>query len=387
MSPSISQRAARIPPSGIRKFFDIAATMDDVISLSIGEPDFDTPAHICEAGIASLQAGKTHYTSNSGMLELRQAIADDLRRLYGVTYDPKDEIIITVGASEALYLSMMALLDAGEEVIVPEPCFVAYAPEVELAGGVARRISTSVQEGFQVRTEDIRAALSPRTKAILIGNPNNPTGTVISRPRMLEIAGLAQERDLIVISDEIYARLVYGVEHVCCAALPGMRERTILLNGFSKAYAMTGWRIGYVAGPRELIAPMLRVHQYTIMCAGTTPQIAALRALQAGDPDVEYMHEIYARRRQRIVSGLNAMGLTCFEPGGAFYAFPSIQSTGLTSAEFCERLLREEKVAVVPGSAFGACGEGYIRCSYAASFENIEEALRRMGRFVQKVRG
>ncbi len=387
MSPSISQRAARIPPSGIRKFFDIAATMDDVISLSIGEPDFDTPAHICEAGIASLQAGKTHYTSNSGMLELRQAIADDLRRLYGVAYDPKDEIIITVGASEALYLSMMALLDAGEEVIVPEPCFVAYAPEVELAGGVARRISTSVQEGFQVRTEDIRAALSPRTKAILIGNPNNPTGTVISRPRMLEIAGLAQERDLIVISDEIYARLVYGVEHVCCAALPGMRERTILLNGFSKAYAMTGWRIGYVAGPRELIAPMLRVHQYTIMCAGTTPQIAALRALQAGDPDVEYMHEIYARRRQRIVSGLNAMGLTCFEPGGAFYAFPSIQSTGLTSAEFCERLLREEKVAVVPGSAFGACGEGYIRCSYAASFENIEEALRRMGRFVQKVRG
>ena len=386
MSSLVSARVAKIPPSGIRKFFDIAATMDDVISLSIGEPDFDTPAHICQAGIDSLKAGKTHYTSNSGMLELRQAIAANLKRLYGVEYNPANEIIITIGASEAVYLALTALLNPGEEIIVPEPCFVSYAPEVELAGGVAVRVSTSVEEDFQATAAGIAPAITPRTKGIFIGNPSNPTGAIITRPKLEEIAVLCEKHNLVMISDEIYDRLVYGIEHTCFAALPGMRRRTILLGGFSKAYAMTGWRIGYAAGPAELIAPMLRVHQYTIMCASTMAQIAALRALQAGEEDVLRMRAIYDQRRKLIVNGLNSIGLMCFEPRGAFYAFPSIRITGMTSDDFCEQLLREEKVAVVPGSAFGACGEGFVRCSYAASMENIEKALERMARFVQRHR-
>lgn len=386
MSIVISERVASIPPSGIRRFFDIAATMSDVISLGIGEPDFVTPAHIIQAGIDSLNEGKTHYTSNSGILELRQAIARNIQRLYGVEYDPESEILITVGVSEALYLALTTVLNPGDEVIVPEPCFVSYVPEVVLAGGRPIRIATRVEDEFQVTADMIRQAITPRTKALLLGYPNNPTGAVMSRARLQEIAQLAEAHDLVVISDELYDRLVYGVEHVCFASLPNMWERTILLQGFSKAYAMTGWRIGYAAAPKEVMSQMRKVHQYTIMCAPTTAQIAALRALEAGEEDVQRMREIYDRRRKTIVQGLNALGLSCFEPKGAFYAFPCIRSTGFSSNEFAERLLYEERVAVVPGNAFGECGEGFVRCSYASSLENIEEALRRIERFVQRHR-
>ncbi len=386
IASKIAQRVAEIPPSGIRRFFDIAATMQDVISLGIGEPDFTTPAHIIEAGVEALRRGETHYTSNAGIFELREAIAENIARLYGVQYDPAKEIFVTVGVSEALYLALTALLNPGEEVIVPEPCFVAYVPEVVLAGGVPVRIPTWVENNFEVTAEEIERAITPRTKALLLGYPNNPTGAVMSRERLMAIARLAERYDLVVISDEIYDRLVYGVEHICFASLPGMRERTIVLQGMSKAYAMTGWRVGYAAGPAELIAPMLKIHQYTIMSAPTVAQIAALRALKYGEADVQYMREMYDRRRRLIVAGLNNLGLSCFEPKGAFYAFPSIQVTGLSSMEFSERLLMEERVAVVPGSAFGECGEGFVRCSYASSLENIEEALNRMARFVQRHR-
>lgn len=386
ISSKVAERVASIPPSGIRRFFDIAATMQNVISLGIGEPDFTTPAHIIEAGIEALRRGETHYTSNAGIFELRQAIAENIARLYGVQYDPAKEIFITVGVSEGLYLALTALLNPGEEVIVPEPCFVAYVPEVVLAGGVPVRIPTWVENNFEVTAEEIERTITPRTKALLIGYPNNPTGAVMSRERLMAIAQLAERYDLVVISDEIYDRLVYGVEHICFASLPGMRERTIVLQGMSKAYAMTGWRVGYAAGPAELIAPMLKIHQYTIMSAPTVAQIAALRALKHGEEDVQYMREMYDRRRRLIVAGLNNIGLSCFEPKGAFYAFPCIRTTGLSSMEFSERLLMEEKVAVVPGSAFGECGEGFVRCSYASSLENIEEALNRMARFVQRHR-
>ena len=386
ISSKVAERVASIPPSGIRRFFDIAATMQDVISLGIGEPDFTTPAHIIEAGVEALRRGETHYTSNAGILELRQAIAENIARLYGVQYDPAKEIFVTVGVSEGLYLALTALLNPGEEVIVPEPCFVAYVPEVVLAGGVPVRIPTWVENNFEVTAEEIERAITPRTKALLIGYPNNPTGAVMSRERLMAIAQLAERYDLVVISDEIYDRLVYGVEHICFASLPGMRERTIVLQGMSKAYAMTGWRVGYAAGSAELIAPMLKIHQYTIMSAPTVAQIAALRALEHGEEDVQYMREMYDRRRRLIVAGLNNIGLSCFEPKGAFYAFPCIRATGLSSMEFSERLLMEEKVAVVPGSAFGECGEGFVRCSYASSLENIEEALNRMARFVQRHR-
>lgn len=383
----VSQRVAGIPPSGIRRFFDIVATMDDVISLGIGEPDFTTPEHITCAGIEALERGETHYTSNAGILELRQAIAEHLERLYAVSYDPGTDIVITVGVSEALYLALMAILDPGDEVIVPEPCFVSYVPEVVLAGGVPVRIPTWVENNFEVTAEDIAPAITPRTKALLLGYPNNPTGAVMTRRRLESIAALAEEHDLIVISDEIYDRLVYGVEHVCFASLPGMWKRTYVLQGMSKAYAMTGWRVGYIAGPKELIAPALKVHQYTIMSAPTVAQIAAIRAVRQGEDDVQYMREMYDRRRRLIVDGLNSIGLTCFEPRGAFYAFPSIRVTGLNAEDFSQLLLAEEKVAVVPGSAFGECGEGFVRCSYASSFENIEEALERMARFVARHRG
>lgn len=386
IASKVAQRVAEIPPSGIRRFFDIAATMQDVISLGIGEPDFTTPAHIIEAGVEALRRGETHYTSNAGIFELREAIAENIARLYGVRYDPAKEIFVTVGVSEGLYLALTALLNPGEEVIVPEPCFVAYVPEVVLAGGVPVRIPTWVENNFEVTAEEIERAITPRTKALLLGYPNNPTGAVMSRERLLAIAQVAERHDLVVISDEIYDRLVYGVEHICFASLPGMRERTIVLQGMSKAYAMTGWRVGYAAGPAELIAPMLKIHQYTIMSAPTVAQIAALQALKHGEADVQYMREMYDRRRRLIVAGLNNIGLSCFEPKGAFYAFPCIRATGLSSMEFSERLLMEEKVAVVPGSAFGECGEGFVRCSYASSLENIEEALNRMARFVQRHR-
>jgi aminotransferase len=384
MSPAVAKRIAEIPPSGIRRFFDIAATMKDVISLGIGEPDFVTPEPVLESGVASLRRGETHYTSNSGILELRQALSEHLQRRYGIRYNAADEIIITVGVSEALYLALAATLDAGDEVIVPQPCFVAYGPEVTLAGGTPRYLATRVEDAFQVTAEDIERAITPRTKAVLIGYPNNPTGAVMSRVALLQVAELAERRDLLVISDEIYDRLVYGVEHVCFASLPRMRERTITLGGFSKAYAMTGWRIGYAAAPGELLAAMRKVHQYTIMSAPTTAQVAAVTALAEGEDFVEKMVGEYDRRRRLIVGGLNRLGLACFEPRGAFYAFPSIERSGMDDTQFAERLLEEERVAVVPGAAFGAAGAGFVRCSYATAYEQIEEALNRMERFLRR---
>jgi aminotransferase len=380
----ISQRVASVPPSGIRRFFDIAATMPDVISLGIGEPDFVTPDPILREGLASLQRGETGYTSNSGTIELRRGLSDHLHKLYGVEYNPETELLITVGVSEAMYLALTAVIDPGDEVIVPQPCFVAYAPEVVFAGGVPVPIATQVENEFQVTGEEIAAKITDKTKAILIGYPNNPTGAVMSRERLREIARLAEKHDLLVISDEIYDRLVYGIEHTCFPALPGMKERTILLGGFSKDYAMTGWRIGYVAAPAEVLAATRKVHQYTIMSAPTTGQAAALIALKHGEEHVQKMVAEYDRRRKLIVSGCNALGLDCFEPRGAFYAFPSIARTGMSDDEFAEKLLAEEQVAVIPGNAFGAGGAGFVRMAYAQSYEKIEQALERMRRFMQR---
>jgi aminotransferase len=380
----VSQRVQSVPPSGIRRFFDIAATMKNVISLGIGEPDFVTPAPILQAGIASLGRGETAYTSNSGTIELRQAVSRHLQRLYGVCYDPESELLITVGVSEALYLALTAIVDPGDEVIVPEPCFVAYTPEVVFAGGVPVTIATKVEDNFQVTAEAIERKITPRTKALLIGYPNNPTGAVMTRENLVHIGQLAAQHDLLVISDEIYDRLVYGRAHVCFAALPGMRERTITLGGFSKDYAMTGWRLGYAAAPAGLLAAMRKVHQYTIMSAPTTAQAAGVQALESGDPFVEQMVSEYDRRRRLLVGGLNTLGLDCFEPGGAFYAFPSVERSGMDDSLFAESLLHEEEVAVVPGSAFGPSGAGYVRMAYATAYEKIEEALNRMERFMRR---
>jgi aminotransferase len=381
----LSERVATLKPSGIRKFFDIAATMKEVISLGIGEPDFTTPQPILEAGIRSLHNGQTHYTSNAGIMELRQALSLHIDKLYHVSYDPGSEIVITVGGSEALYLAMTALLNPGEEVIIPTPCFVAYQAEVLLAGGVPVEIACCMENNFDLDPAVIEAAVNPRTKAILLSFPNNPTGAVASRATLLEVARIAEEHDLIVISDEIYDRLVYGLPHVCFPALPNMRKRTILLGGFSKDYAMTGWRIGFAAGPVDLIRAMNRVHQYTIMCAPTTAQEAAVIALTDSEKFVEDMISEYDRRRKLIVGRLNHLGLPTFEPHGAFYAFPQVSITGLDDETFANRLLQEEHVAVVPGSAFGAGGAGFVRCSYATSYEKIEEALKRIERFVRKL--
>ena len=381
----LSKRVAGLKPSGIRKFFDIAATMKDVISLGIGEPDFTTPKPILEAGIRSLQHGETHYTSNWGKLELRQAIAANLQRLYNVTYDPTNEIIATVGVSEALYLTFVALLNPGDEVIIPTPCFVSYQAEVILAGGVAVEVTARVENDFCIDPADIRKAITPRTKCIFIGYPSNPTGAVATREVMLEIARIAEEFDLMVVSDEIYDRLVYGTEHVCFPALSeDIKKRTILLGGFSKDYAMTGWRIGYACGPSDIIQGLVRIHQYTIMSAPTTAQDAALVALQIGDPHVEEMRLEYDRRRRLLVEGLNRLGLSTFEPRGAFYTFPDIRASGMDDDTFAEKLLREESVAVVPGNAFGPGGDGFARMCYATAYEKLEEALHRMERFMQR---
>lgn len=381
----LSQRVVDLKPSGIRKFFDIVSTMKDVISLGIGEPDFTTPRPILQAGIRSLENGETHYTSNAGILELRQALSEHIERLYGVHYDPVKEIVITVGGSEALYLSATALLNPGDEVIVLTPCFVAYQAEVHLAGGIPVEVPCRFENNFDVDPDDIRAAITPRTRAILIGFPNNPTGAVASREGLLEIARLAEEHDLVVISDEIYDRLVYGIEHVCFPKLPGMRERSLLLGGFSKDYAMTGWRIGYAAGPEAILSGMLRIHQYTVMCSSTTAQRAALEALTSGEPYIAQMVAEYDRRRRLVVDGFNAIGLKTFEPRGAFYAFPYIGDTGLDDDTFANRLLQEERVAVVPGAAFGKGGEGYVRCSYATAYDKLEDALDRIEHFVKKL--
>lgn len=383
MRQFIADRVLSVPPSGIRRFFDISATMDDVISLGIGEPDFVTPPPIVQAGIASLQAGETHYTSNSGTVGLRRAISAYLKRLYGIEYNPDNEILVTVGVSEALYLIMTALLNPGDEVIVPQPCFGAYTAEVAFATGVPVIIDTSPTRDFQVTGAEIEAAVTPRTKAILIGYPNNPTGAVMTREGLAEIAAVAEKHDLIVISDEIYDRLIYGVEHTHFATLDNMRERTVVLGGFSKSHAMTGWRLGYAVGPALLIDAMRKIHQYTIMSAPTTAQAAVAEMLPNAEDAVELMRGEYDRRRQLIVSGFNALGLTCFEPRGAFYAFPSIAAAGMDETTFAETLLMEEKVAVVPGSAFGASGTGYVRACYATAYEQIEEALERIHRFMQ----
>jgi aminotransferase len=380
----ISQKVESVPPSGIRRFFDIAATMQDVISLGIGEPDFVTPSNILQAGIKSLADGDTHYTSNSGTAELRRAISGYIARLYGLEYNPDSEILVTVGVSEALYLIMTAILDAGDEVIVPEPCFVAYMPEVTLAGGTPVAVATRFEDNFEVSAEAIAAAITPRTKAILIGYPSNPTGAVMPRHKLEAIASLAEKHDLLVISDEIYDRLVYGQPHTQFASLPGMRDRTVVLSGFSKSHAMTGWRIGYAAGPKDMVAAMRKVHQYTIMSAPTTAQAAALEAILSAEPDVHMMVEEYDRRRKLIVSGFNALGLTCFEPRGAFYAFPRITASGMSETDFAEHLLQEERVAMIPGSAFGDSGIGYCRASYATAYEKIEEALVRLRRFMDR---
>jgi aminotransferase len=384
MKSFISQRVASVPPSGIRRFFDIAATMPDVISLGIGEPDFVTPDSILRSGITSLERGETHYTSNSGVYELRCALSEHLRRMYGVAYDPDQEILITVGVSEAMYLALTAIVDPGDEVIVPQPCFVSYAPEVIFAGGKAVTIGCKVENDFQVTGAEIEARVTPRTKAILIGYPNNPTGAVLTRERMLEIAAVAEKHDLLVISDEIYDRLVYGVEHVCFAQLPGMHNRTIVLGGFSKDYAMTGWRIGYMAGPKEILTAARKVHQYTIMSAPTTAQVAAQYALAHGEEHVLRMRDEYDRRRKLIVGGLNSLGLDCFEPRGAFYAFPSVAKSGMNDEDFADKLLAEEHVAVVPGNSFGEGGEGYVRMCYATSYEKIEQALERIHHFMRQ---
>lgn len=378
----LSERVANLKPSGIRRFFDIVATMEDVISLGIGEPDFVTPQSILQAGINSLQDGETHYTSNSGLMALRSALAEHLYQRYGVEYDPVKEIVITVGVSEALYLAMTALLDPGDEVIIPTPCFVSYQAEAILAGGVPFELPTFAEDQFELRPTALEAAINPRTKAVLIAYPNNPTGAVASRETLMALAEIAEKHDLIVISDELYDQLIYDVPHVCFPSLPGMWERTILLGGFSKNYAMTGWRIGFAAAPASILQGLLRVHQYTIMSAPTTAQAAAVVAIKNGHQYVEDMRSEYDRRRKLIVSGLNNLGLSTVEPHGAFYAFPSIAATGMDGETFAQKLLQEERVAVVPGSAFGAGGEGYVRCSYATAYEKIEEALRRMEKFM-----
>ncbi|MBO5252535.1 MAG: aminotransferase class I/II-fold pyridoxal phosphate-dependent enzyme [Clostridia bacterium] len=374
-------------PSGIRRFFDIANEMEDVISLSVGEPDFLTPWHIREAGITSLEKGRTRYTPNRGLMMLREEIGRFMKRKYHLTYQPDSEVLVTVGGSEAIDMALRCLVSPGDEVIIPEPCFVCYDPMTRMAGGVPVTIPTKAENEFRLTAEELEAAITEKTRVLIFPFPNNPTGAIMREEHMTEIVELCIKHDLIVLSDEIYSELTYGDRpHVSIAAMPGMWERTIVINGFSKTYAMTGWRMGYAVGPKELIAPMTKLHQYAIMSAPTTSQYAAIEALKNGDDDIAEMRDQYDMRRRLIVDGLNRLGLTCFEPEGAFYVFPSIQSTGMTSAEFCERLIYDKHVAVVPGSAFGDCGEGFIRISYAYSIKHLTEALSRMGEFLKELK-
>jgi aminotransferase len=384
---ALSQRVRAVPPSGIRRFFDIIATMDDVISLGVGEPDFDTPREIVEAGVESLRLGRTHYTSNFGTIELRRALSAHLQSRYGVTYDPATEILITVGASEAVDLALRATCDPGDEVILHEPSYVAYVPAIVFAGGTVVPVATRFDDDFALDPRAVEAAITPRTKALFLGYPANPTGAVLDDEVQDELARIARDHDLLVYSDEIYDRLAYGTyRHRAFSSLPGMWERTILMGGFSKAYAMTGWRVGWVCAPAHILEGIVKVHQYGIMSAPTVAQDAALVALRDGDAAVETMVAEYDRRRRLLVDGLNKLGLPTFEPRGAFYAFPDITSTGLTSDEFTEQLLREERVAAVPGNAFGPSGEGHVRMCYATSYEKLDEALVRLARFVERHR-
>jgi aminotransferase len=382
---ALAERVRSVPPSGIRKFFDILATMTDVISLGVGEPDFDTPRSIIEAGVESLREGRTHYTSNYGTIELRRALADHLQRLYGVEYDPKTELLITVGASEAVDLALRATCDPGDEVILHEPSYVAYVPAIVFAGGTPVHVATRFEDDFALDPAAVEAVITPRTKALFLGYPCNPTGAVLPDAVQDELALIAERHDLLVYSDEIYDRLAYGsYRHRAFSSLPAMRERTVLMGGFSKAYAMTGWRIGWLAAPAEIVEGILKIHQYTIMTAPTVAQDAALVALVEGEPDVARMLAEYDRRRRLVVDGFNAMSLETFEPRGAFYAFPRITSTGLDAETFSRRLLEEERVAVVPGNAFGPSGAEHVRACYATSYERLEEALSRIGRFVER---
>lgn len=383
----LTERVRRIPASGIRRYFDMLSGLDGVISLGVGEPDFATPEPLRAAALGSIAAGQTAYTSNYGTIELRTALAAHLERLYGVRYDPATEMIITVGVSEGLDIACRAVLGPGDEIAVPDPSYVAYVPAIVLTGAEPVLVPTTVATDFAPTAEEIERHITPRTKALLLGYPNNPTGAVLPRAEMERIAAVAERHDLLVISDEIYDRLTYGVEHTSVASLPGMKERTILLGGFSKDYAMTGWRVGYACAPAELVEAMMKVHQYVIMCAPTAAQAVALEALRSGEPCVLAMRTEYDRRRRVVVDGLNAIGLPTFEPRGAFYAFPDVRPTGLSSEEFVEALLIEEKVVTVPGDVFGPSGAGYVRLCYANSMSNLEEALERIGRFVRRRTG
>ncbi len=382
----LSARVRQVPASGIRKFFDILATMDDVISLGVGEPDFVTPPHIMQAGVDSLSKGETHYTSNYGLIELREAVAEYLSNHYGTDYDPQTEILLTAGVSEAVDIALRAVIDPGDEVIVPEPAYVSYRPCITFAGGEPVGINSSAETNFRITAEQIAEAITPRTKALLLGFPANPTGAMLPRTEWEQIVELANRHNLIMLSDEIYGRLTYTMEHTCVSALPGAWDRTILLGGFSKSYAMTGWRIGYVAAPSGVLEYIMKVHQYILMCAPTMSQYAALQAVKHGEADVAGMLEEYTKRRTLIVDGLNEMGLDCVEPDGAFYCFPSIRSTGLSSQAFAERLLQEEHVACVAGDAFGPCGDGHVRMCYAVPTSDIEVALERIENFVNRAR-
>ena len=379
----LAPAAKAMRPSGIRKFFDLAADMPHCISLGVGEPDFKTPWSVRDAGIRSLELGRTKYTANSGLKELREQIALYQRRRFGLDYAPASEIIVTVGGSEAIDLTIRAVVQPGDEVIIPEPCFVCYEPITQLTGGVPVHIATRAEDQFRLTADQLRAAITPRTKLLIFPYPNNPTGAVMSAAEMEEIAAVLRETNVLVLSDEIYSELTYGLDrHVSIASLPGMAERTIVVNGFSKSYAMTGWRLGYAAGPAPLVKVMTKIHQSCIMSAPTTSQYAAITALRQCDDQIEMMRDEYNRRRRYVVKALNEMGLTCFEPRGAFYVFPSIQISGLTSSEFCEQLLREKEVAIIPGSAFGASGEGYARISYAYSVDHLQTAMKRIREFL-----
>ena len=379
----IAPQVEAVPPSGIRKFFDIAAEMEDVISLGVGEPDFVTPWTIRESCIYGLEQGRTSYTGNRGLPELLEEIARHKKEQHGLDYDPKTDVLVTVGVSEALDLALRALLSPGDEVLIPEPCYVSYKACTTLAGGVAVPVPARIENEFRITAEDLEAHVTPRTRVLLIGYPNNPTGAVMRREHLAELADFAEAHDLLVISDEIYGDLTYGGEpHVSFASLPGMQERTLLLDGFSKAYAMTGWRIGYALGAPEIIAAMTKIHQYTMLCAPITAQLAAVEALKRGEKYRDKMVAEYDMRRGFIYQGLTKLGLSCFEPKGAFYIFPDVSSTGLSSEDFAEKLLMSEHVALVPGTAFGDCGKGYVRCSYDTSLDKIDEALARIGNFL-----
>lgn len=387
MRNPLAEKVVDIKPSGIRKFFDIVSEMKDAISLGVGEPDFDTPWHIRDEGIYSLEKGRTIYTSNAGLKELKQEICNYIARRQGVTYDFNNEVLVTVGGSEAIDVALRAMINPGEEVLIPQPCYVSYEPCTILAGGVPVTIDLKAENQFRLTAKELRDAITDKTKVLILAFPNNPTGAIMEKKDLEEIAEVIIEKDIFVISDEIYSELTYNGEHVSIITLPGMRERTVMINGFSKSYAMTGWRLGYACGPELIIEQMIKIHQFAIMCAPTTSQYAAVEALRNGDDDVKEMREAYNQRRRYLVHAFKEMGLECFEPFGAFYVFPCIKEFGMTSDEFATRFLQEEKVAVVPGTAFGDCGEGYLRISYAYSLEHLKIAIERLDKFVKRLRG